>query len=290
MIHWNRRRYSKEEFVDAWQSANSIAEALRKIGLSTAAANYDVVKATAKELGLNTDHMLGQASSGDKLRGRQNVPIEVYLSNKRRINGTTLKRKLLSLGLLENRCYNTDCPSPEPMWRGEYLVLQMDHIDGNKYNNNLDNLRILCPNCHTQTETYCANRRTRKIENKFCPDCGIKIAKSSIRCKDCFQHQKAINKKARNTTKDYGKRLLTENCIDCDKKISRNADRCKSCASKFIQKHKEKTDWPEMDELLDKLKGSNYTRVASELGVSDNAIRNRLKVRGIDPKTLSPAN
>lgn len=42
----------------------------------------------------------------------------------------------------------------EGMWNGKKLRLQLDHIDGNSDNNSLDNLRILCPNCHTQTETY----------------------------------------------------------------------------------------------------------------------------------------
>ena len=46
-------------------------------------------------------------------------------------------------------------------WNGMKLVLQLDHINGNNKDNRIENLRILCPNCHTQTETFC---RSRKID------------------------------------------------------------------------------------------------------------------------------
>lgn len=46
-------------------------------------------------------------------------------------------------------------------WLGKVLVLHLDHIDGNRGNNTLDNLRLLCPNCHSQTETYCGKNRRR---------------------------------------------------------------------------------------------------------------------------------
>jgi hypothetical protein len=47
-------------------------------------------------------------------------------------------------------------------WNGKFLQLQLDHIDGNKQNNNLINLRLLCPNCHSQTETFASKNKTRK--------------------------------------------------------------------------------------------------------------------------------
>lgn len=53
-----------------------------------------------------------------------------------------------------NRCSNSECPSPEPMWAGKPLTLQIEHIDGNRKNNDLSNLVLLCPNCHTQTDTW----------------------------------------------------------------------------------------------------------------------------------------
>lgn len=68
------------------------------------------------------------------------------------------------------------------MWNNNKLVLQLDHINGDHYDNRLENLRIICPNCHTQTETFGYKRK--KI-NKTCIDCGKKISNKSTRCNHC---------------------------------------------------------------------------------------------------------
>ncbi|MBV8433508.1 MAG: HNH endonuclease [Candidatus Eremiobacteraeota bacterium] len=63
----------------------------------------------------------------------------------------TIKKRLLQAGLLENRC--DYCGLEE--WMGEPLVVQIDHVNGNRADHRLENLRMLCPNCHSQTETHC---------------------------------------------------------------------------------------------------------------------------------------
>ena len=85
-------------------------------------------------------------------------PIEVYLVNPSNMDGTHLKRRLLKEGLLEDKCLI--CGLTE--WCGMEISLHLDHINGNKYDNTLKNLRILCPNCHSQTSTYCG--RNAKYE------------------------------------------------------------------------------------------------------------------------------
>ena len=68
------------------------------------------------------------------------------------------KDRLIETGILPNRC--SECKIP-PIWNNKSLVLQLDHIDGNISNNKIENLRLLCPNCHTQTETYTNKKRGR---------------------------------------------------------------------------------------------------------------------------------
>jgi len=85
------------------------------------------------------------------------IPISNLVVEGRHTRRTHLKMRLLGAGLLEPRCYN--CGITE--WRGRPISLQLHHIDGNGQNNRLENLQLLCPNCHSQTETWGGkNRKT----------------------------------------------------------------------------------------------------------------------------------
>ena len=81
---------------------------------------------------------------------------EIFRKNSAwRSNTSSLKKRILKYNLLEYKC--SLCGN-EGYWNNKPLVLQLDHIDGDRTNNEITNLRFLCPNCHTQTDTY-ANTR-----------------------------------------------------------------------------------------------------------------------------------
>jgi len=83
---------------------------------------------------------------------------EILVDNSPYIGGSThLKNKLLKLKLLVYKCYICNIND----WNGKYLVLQLDHINGHKLDNRLNNLRLLCPNCHSQTETFCGKNNIK---------------------------------------------------------------------------------------------------------------------------------
>jgi hypothetical protein len=85
----------------------------------------------------------------------QEAPIETYLVRGRRTNRTHLKARLLTQGLKSNVC--EDCGLTE--WRGKPLTMALHHVNGDALDNRLDNLVLLCPNCHAQTENFSGRNR-----------------------------------------------------------------------------------------------------------------------------------
>jgi hypothetical protein len=85
------------------------------------------------------------------------APIETYLVSGRRTNRTHLKRRLLAAGIKENRCERCGIDS----WLGEPLSMALHHVNGDGLDNRLENLALLCPNCHAQTPNF--SGRNRKL-------------------------------------------------------------------------------------------------------------------------------
>ena len=139
----------------------------------------------------------------------------------------------LRLSLLRNKIKEHKCEEcKNQTWRGAPIPLELEHIDGNNKNNKLSNLRLLCCNCHAQTDTW----RGKKNKKPAC----------SHICKNCLKN-----------------------------KVSRTNLRCKSCAAKGRKSNK--IDWPTTEKLINMVKESNYSSVGRALGVTDNAIRKRIR-------------
>lgn len=82
-------------------------------------------------------------------------------------NGEVLSEFQMRRYIVEHRGNNCEQCGQGPEWNGKPLTLQCDHIDGNSDNNRLDNLQIVCPNCHTQTDTWCARNKKNTKRNKY---------------------------------------------------------------------------------------------------------------------------
>ena len=143
----------------------SIAQVLVKLNMPRAGRSHRELTRRLKQLGIDTSHFKGAGwargethttSTAIARARRRNTRTneEVFVESSPESNGTRLVRRLLALGWTY-RC--STCGIDQ--WRGQPMVLHLDHINGVNNDNRLENLRLLCPNCHALTETYCNRRR-----------------------------------------------------------------------------------------------------------------------------------
>lgn len=158
----NNFKNSDEEFIKIVDTSYSIRESLMKLGLNPNGANYSGFKNRVKSLSINTDHFTGQGH----LKGRTHSwgnsrPLEEILVRNSDYSSTSgLKRKLLNSNMFEPKCYNCGLTD----WLGNPISLQIDHINGVNNDHRLKNLRLLCPNCHSQTPTYAGKNKRGSLK------------------------------------------------------------------------------------------------------------------------------
>jgi len=183
---------------------------------------------------------------------KKSAPLsEILIENSNYINTNNLKKRLLKENILEYKC--NICNITE--WINKPLTLHLDHKNGNNMDNRIENLRLLCPNCHSQTETYC-----NKTKNSKCNDYRKKMY---IKYKDSTI-EKILQKKQKTKKENF--------CI-CGKKIKESSNYCKKC----YNLKQRKVERPTYEQLLKDIKELNYTNTGKKYDVSDNTIRKWLK-------------
>jgi len=236
-----RNRYTDDQLYEAVKASKTIREALASLGVVPAGGNYSTFRFRVAKLKIDTSHF-EYRSKPENATVKPSRPLADYLSNTIRISSHALRKRLIKDGVFArecSRCKNTH-------WVDGLIPLELDHIDGNHENNQLANLRLLCPNCHALTPNY----RGRNI------------------------NRVKVSKKAR-------KRLLKQwefHCSECNKDLcgKTKTGLCRDCLCQ--NRRLFKPTKLELENLIGKLP---FTQIGKLFNVSDNAVRKRCRSFGI---------
>ncbi len=154
-----KRKWTENSLQKAVASSTSIRQVLNKIGLIPAGGNYSQVKKYISDLDLNTGHFKGMGwNKGMTGIGKPRKTIEDILVLNSNFQSFKLKNRLFEIGLKKKQC--EECGWKKISKDGR-LPLELDHINGNSRDNRTENLRVLCPNCHSLKSTHRGKNRKK---------------------------------------------------------------------------------------------------------------------------------
>ena len=257
----------KKLYIKLLKESFSLREVCLKANISDTTGNYDTLKRLIKEENIDISHFK-RSNIGSK---REVKPLSYYLNDNVIISAFSLKNKILKEGVKEHKCENPECGLTE--WLGKPIPLELHHINGNKMDNRLENLILLCPNCHALTDNFGGKNQKINIKEK-------KSLKKEINYIDYNEIINDINDglsinelcSKYNKTRKYIFYILRK--INIDKKTVRDEQ---SRQFKITDNEFDNTK-----KLI--LEYKNYSKVGRILGVDGNAISKRFKMRGYPHK------
>lgn len=151
-------KYTKEKLEAAVIKSTSVQGVARLIlGKPVSGNQHQHIKKMILKYEINSSHFLGSAHNRGKASNKRKLPNQIFIIGQRQ-KSAQLRRALIE-SAIEYKCIA--CGIDE--WIGKRLNLEIDHIDGNSNDNRIENLRFLCPNCHSQTHTFGFRGRNIKI-------------------------------------------------------------------------------------------------------------------------------
>jgi hypothetical protein len=233
-------KYTEATAREAIAKSKSWTEALRRLGYCPTGGNPKTLKKYAAIWGISTDHFDPYAGVMDRVRPAK-FPLSKVLVENSTYSRSNLKRRLYEEGLKKPRCEM--CGQGE-LWRGRHMAMILDHKNGVRNDNRLDNLRMVCPNCAATLDTHCG----RSAE-------GPPPLRNCARCGDLFR---AKYRKQRFCSRHCGTRASAD-----------AARRQRGIPCPETRKVKR----PPYEQLIEEIEATSYLAVGRKYGVSDNAVR-----------------
>jgi hypothetical protein len=235
----------EDEFKEIVSNGVSWTDIVRACGYRNI-GNRKTVQKRITQLNLDITHLYIPGTQGRV--NKSHTDDDVFCENST-VGTNCLRQRIKKKLQWEHKC--NVCGIEE--WQGQYLNLDVDHINGTNNDNRVENLRYICPNCHSQTDTF----RGKNI--KFLTKLTTK-----------------------NNTVIWTyepKKKIVYPCIDCNNDVYGTSMRCKKCAHKYMQteeyqqKNRKVSDRPSLNELEKLLKTMSFVSVGKKYGVADNTIR-----------------
>lgn len=270
----NIERFTEEEIRQICSECYSYRQLALELGYSE--NSTDSVKRIIEKYNLDISHFTGQGWN------KNNVDMSIFQYNKSVKSDTMIRALTILRGRKCKKCGRTE-------WEGQEIPLCVHHIDGNHINNQIENLQVLCPNCHAQTDNYCGRNKRKRApitEEQF-----VEALQSSSSIRQALQkiginyaakyyYDKAhklmdkyhiIQKKTQNKieNKEEKQRKESNYCVDCGRKIDNKATRCRKCE----HKRQRRTEWPQREDLKNLIRHNSFRAIGKQFNVSDNTIR-----------------
>ena len=174
-------KMSDEEFKKLIKNSRTMSAVLRCFGMENKGNNYVTCKKRINDLNLDTSHFLNRIDSSILTRKMTYGEFIKNLTQKSTMRRASIKEYIIRFNIIKYQCSN--CKN-NGMWDNKKLSLQLEHKNGISDDNRIENLTFLCPNCHSQTDTF-AGKHLKKIY--FCKNCneqtkGYSVSGNCVKC------------------------------------------------------------------------------------------------------------
>lgn len=180
-----KSKYTYEVLAPLVAESFSVAEVLRKLNKQNSGSTHVYISKRIRLLEIDTSHFTGAAHNRGKIKDKTSKLYLLVLrkNDEPKVKAGVLRQAMIEYGL-KYKC--SICEIDE--WQNRKITLEIDHINGNPWDNRIENLRFLCPNCHSQTETF----GRRKVKETRC-DCGNLMDHRSVKCGVCYNKSRSYS-------------------------------------------------------------------------------------------------